>query len=71
MTALPSPGANIQSYASRHPPVNGKANIHLVAFLSECFGVSKNAVIIEKGRTGPLKQVRIVRPMQLPLEIRR
>ena len=33
------------------PPVKGKANKELVAFLSQMLGVAKSAVSIEKGHT--------------------
>lgn len=48
------------------PPVDGKANEHLVRLLAKAFGVAKSRVVIEKGATGRSKQVRIVRPERLP-----
>ena len=48
------------------PPVDGKANEHLVRLLARVFGVAKSRVVIEKGATGRSKQVRIVRPERLP-----
>lgn len=48
------------------PPVDGKANAHLIAFLATSFGVAKQAVTIERGDTGRQKTVRIVSPAVLP-----
>ena len=41
------------------PPVDGKANKHLVRFLAATLGVAKSAVIIEAGETGRDKRVRV------------
>ena len=53
------PGAKRSEFAGRHgerikirlhpPPVDGKANSQLIAFLSTAFAVPKNAVQIESG----------------------
>lgn len=51
------------------PPVDGKANAHLQAYLAKCFGVPKSAVVLESGQTGRDKRVRIHRPVRLPEEI--
>lgn len=48
------------------PPVDGKANVHLVAWLATQFGVAKGQVHIELGLTSPLKRVRIQAPRRLP-----
>ncbi|WP_417852017.1 DUF167 family protein YggU [Veronia pacifica] len=48
------------------PPVDGKANAHIVKWLAKQFGVAKGKVIIEKGELGRHKQVRIVQPQLLP-----
>jgi uncharacterized protein (TIGR00251 family) len=45
------------------PPVDGKANLHLIKYLAKLFRVSKSQVIIEKGETNKHKQVRIIRPV--------
>jgi uncharacterized protein (TIGR00251 family) len=39
------------------PPVEGKANIELVDFLSEVLGVSKSRITIEKGTTSRKKLI--------------
>ncbi|MBI2850368.1 MAG: YggU family protein [Chloroflexi bacterium] len=41
------------------PPVEGKANDALIKFLSECLGVSKSRLTIEKGLTGRMKTITI------------
>lgn len=52
------------------PPVDGKANIHLVAWLAGQFGVARSAVAIETGITSRLKRVRVKAPSRLPDIIR-
>lgn len=49
------------------PPIDGKANAHLIKFLSKEFKVAKSAVIIEKGLQSRHKLVRIKQPKKLPL----
>ncbi|MDF2182390.1 DUF167 domain-containing protein [Neptuniibacter sp. CAU 1671] len=48
------------------PPVDGKANAHLVKYLAKQFGVAKNAVIIVKGELTREKRVKILAPKQIP-----
>jgi len=48
------------------PPVDGKANSHLLAWLAGQFGVSKSSVEIESGRSSQLKRVRIKAPERFP-----
>jgi len=48
------------------PPVDGRANAHLLRFLAECFGVSAADVRLEQGQTGRDKRVRICRPGRIP-----
>ncbi|GAB4507481.1 MAG: DUF167 family protein YggU [Sulfuricaulis sp.] len=48
------------------PPVEGKANEHLIAWLARLFGVPKNQVILERGNTSRRKQLRIRSPKKLP-----
>lgn len=42
------------------PPVDGKANDALVAFLSDRLGVPKARVVLEAGQTSRSKRVRVV-----------
>ena len=48
------------------PPVDGKANSQLVAFLSKAFAVPKKSVQIESGELSRQKRVRIAEPKQIP-----
>jgi uncharacterized protein (TIGR00251 family) len=48
------------------PPVDGKANAALVAFLAEAFGVAKRQVALVQGETGRAKQLRIQAPTRFP-----
>lgn len=48
------------------PPLEGKANAHLLAFLAGAFGVPKSQVSLESGELNRQKRVRIRRPRQLP-----
>jgi len=48
------------------PPVDGKANAQLIAFLASEFGVAKRAVSIIAGELGRQKSVLIEQPQRLP-----
>ena len=48
------------------PPVDGKANKHLLAWLASQFGVAKSSVTIEAGQSSQLKRVRIKTPARIP-----
>lgn len=48
------------------PPVEGKANEHLIAWLARLFDVPKNQVILERGTGSKHKQIRIRSPKKLP-----
>lgn len=50
------------------PPVDGKANAHLIKVLAKAFGVAKGAVTLEAGQAGRDKRVRIRAPKDLPPE---
>ena len=51
------------------PPVEGKANAHLLAFLGKAFGVAKSQVLLESGELNRQKRVRIRAPQKLPAEL--
>ena len=51
------------------PPVDGRANDHLIGFLAECCGTRRAAVTILRGLTGRAKTVRIVAPTVIPATI--
>ena len=48
------------------PPVDGKANAHLVKFLAHQFGVSQRQVQIVAGDSSRQKRVAISSPAKLP-----
>ena len=51
------------------PPVDGKANAHLIAWLAKAFGVAKSAVNIDSGDSQRRKRLRIQHPTRLPAPI--
>lgn len=48
------------------PPVDGKANEHLIAFLAKLFRVPKSQVEILSGETGRDKRLRVRAPREIP-----
>lgn len=48
------------------PPIEGKANAQLMAFLGKAFGVAKSLVTLESGELNRQKRVRIHHPQKLP-----
>ncbi|HEY0634891.1 MAG TPA: DUF167 family protein [Gammaproteobacteria bacterium] len=50
------------------PPVDGKANAHLLRFLAGLFDVAPAAVELLSGETGRDKRVRISHPRRMPPE---
>ena len=48
------------------PPVDGKANKHLIKYLSKVFKVAKGAIIVEKGQLNRHKLIRIKSPKLIP-----
>jgi len=50
------------------PPVDGKANRRLIAFISEIFRVPKSSVSIDKGESSRHKTLLIEDPQFLPSE---
>lgn len=48
------------------PPVDGKANQHLLKFVAKACGVAKSKVQIISGETGRNKHLRIEAPLSLP-----
>lgn len=51
------------------PPVDGKANAHLIRFLAKAFGVPRTRVSLIGGETSRLKRLRIDGPVRLPQPI--
>lgn len=50
------------------PPVDGKANQHLVALMAKWFGVAKSRVSIVRGGSGRQKTLTIDAPQKIPRE---
>ncbi|QIW15169.1 YggU family protein [Pasteurellaceae bacterium RH1A] len=50
------------------PPVDGKANAHLIKYLSKLFKVPKSSLILEKGELQRHKQIFIPNPVKIPAE---
>lgn len=48
------------------PPVDGKANRHLIDFLAETFKVPKRDVLLLAGENGRDKRFKILSPKQVP-----
>ncbi|MBS1211643.1 MAG: protein Mettu [Proteobacteria bacterium] len=48
------------------PPVDGKANRHLIAYLAKVFGVPKSDVTIVAGESGRDKRAQINDPKRFP-----
>ena len=53
------------------PPVDGKANKHLVSYLAKLFAVAKSQISLLNGETGRSKKLLIRSPKQLPAIIER
>jgi len=51
------------------PPVDGKANAHIIKWFSKLFKVPKSDIEIVRGELGREKTLRIKAPRSLPLEL--
>lgn len=51
------------------PPVEGKANEHLVHFLAKSFGVRRSQISMQTGQTSRNKLFRIESPSKLPITL--
>jgi uncharacterized protein (TIGR00251 family) len=70
------PGAKKTEAAGRHgdalklrlaaPPVEGKANLALIEFLADAFGVPRRQVTLLSGEKSREKRVRIEAPLRRP-----
>lgn len=47
------------------PPLEGRANKHLIKFLAESFGVAQQHVSIERGEHSKIKLIKIIAPKNL------
>ncbi|SES66899.1 DUF167 family protein [Thorsellia anophelis] len=51
------------------PPVDGKANDHIIKLLSKTFKVAKKNIMIEQGELGRHKRISIQFPTLIPEEL--
>lgn len=51
------------------PPIDGKANKHLIKFLASIFNVAKSNIRIKNGETGHNKHLIVQSPKKLPTQI--
>lgn len=51
------------------PPIEGRANSELIAFLAKAFGVTKQGVVIQGGEKSRVKLVKIQSPARFPKEL--
>jgi uncharacterized protein len=51
------------------PPVDGKANAHLVRFLAKSFGVKRSQIRMQTGESSRNKLFRIESPDKLPIPL--
>jgi len=51
------------------PPLEGRANEHLMKFLAGEFGVPRRQVVLLSGDSGRAKRIRIERPTRLPEDL--
>lgn len=51
------------------PPVEGRANDQLIAYLAKLFGVPSRDIILERGKTSKRKVLRIRSPKKLPANL--
>lgn len=51
------------------PPIDGKANVHLIKFIAKQFAVAKSNVSIIKGKLNRHKTVHVLHPKQIPAPI--
>jgi len=70
------PGASRDALAGRYgerlkvqisaPPVDGKANKHLLKYIAKAFGVAKTRVTLVRGESSRQKTLKIIDPQKLP-----
>jgi uncharacterized protein (TIGR00251 family) len=51
------------------PPVEGKANAHLIRFLAKAFGVGRDQVTLVSGESCKNKGFRIEKPVKFPIPL--
>ncbi len=63
------PHGNAFKVKIKAPPVDGKANLYLIALLADLFGVKKSAVLLKQGLSSKEKTFLIKRPMKFPPDV--
>lgn len=48
------------------PPIDGRANTHLIKFLAKTFGVTKRDITILSGELGRQKRIKVEQPTKIP-----
>ncbi|WP_370277037.1 DUF167 family protein [Pontibacterium sp.] len=48
------------------PPIDGRANAHLIKFLAKTFGVTKREITILSGELGRQKWIKVEQPTKFP-----
>jgi uncharacterized protein (TIGR00251 family) len=51
------------------PPVDGKANSHLLKFIAKQFGLAASQVDLVSGKSSRSKRLRLKSPRNLPIEL--
>ncbi|MFQ3198798.1 MAG: hypothetical protein ACI8R9_001486 [Paraglaciecola sp.] len=51
------------------PPVDGKANVHLIKFIAKQFSVAKSSVSLIKGDLNRHKTLQVLHPKKIPAQI--
>ncbi len=49
------------------PPVDGKANQHLIAYLASVFKVPRRDIVLLAGETGREKRIKVISPSVMPV----
>jgi len=52
------------------PPVQGKANEHLLKFMAKAFGLPRSRILLESGDHSRSKCLRLKSPTQLPIPLK-
>jgi uncharacterized protein (TIGR00251 family) len=61
-------GKNEYKITITAPPVDGKANRHLIKFLSKAFGIPPSRIDLISGKGARTKSVRLKSPQILPID---
>jgi uncharacterized protein (TIGR00251 family) len=62
-------GSDYYKVSLTAPPVDGKANSHLLRFIAKAFGVPRSQVILESGAHSSNKRLRLKSPTRLPIPV--